>query len=60
LRLTSRLTVDGERPSDLAIERTERCATSARDISSRSASLKASGERRRWAGRIPPCGDTKQ
>jgi hypothetical protein len=60
LRPISRLTVDGARPSTLAIERIDRCATIARDIASRSDRVKASRERRRAAGRIPPCGDTKQ
>jgi len=55
-RLISRLTVEGERPSNLAIDRTDRCAATPLEITSRSASVNASLERRRWAGRIPPCG----
>jgi hypothetical protein len=30
------------------------------EITSRSASVNASLERRRWAGRIPPCGATRK
>jgi hypothetical protein len=51
-----RLTVEGERPSNLAIKRIERRATTPRDISSRSDSVKASRDRRRGAGRMPPYG----
>src|SRR5258707_8095411 len=39
-----------------AFERTDRCAATPLEITSRSASVNASLERRRWAGRIPPCG----
>src|SRR5450759_3908796 len=47
LRLISRLIVDGARPRDVAIERTDWPATTARDISSRSAKVRALFERRR-------------
>jgi hypothetical protein len=60
LRLTSRLTVDGARPSNRAIERIEHRATMPRDIASRSDNVKDNRERRRSKGRIPPCGDTRQ
>jgi len=56
LRLISRLTVDGDRPSDLAIDRIDRFATMPLDISSRSERLNANRDRRRGAGRMPPCG----
>jgi hypothetical protein len=46
--------VDGSRPSDIAIERIDWLATTARDISSRSAKLSANRERLRGTGRIPP------
>jgi hypothetical protein len=58
LRLISRLTVDGEWPSNLAIERIDRAEATPREISSRSASVNASRERRRGTGRMPPCGAT--
>jgi hypothetical protein len=54
LRLISRLMLDGARPSRVAIERIEYRATTAHDISSRSAKLSANLERQRCAGRIPP------
>jgi hypothetical protein len=54
LRRISRLTVDGDRPSAEAIDRSEHPATTPREISSRSASVKASRERLRAGGRIPP------
>src|SRR5450759_1740664 len=47
--------VDGARPRDVAIERADWPATTARDISSRSAKVRDNLERRRCAGRIPPC-----
>jgi hypothetical protein len=46
--------VDGARPRDAAIDRIDWPATTARDISSRSASVNASLDRHRCAGRIPP------
>jgi hypothetical protein len=49
-----------ERPSNLAIDRADCCAVAPLEITSRSASVSASLERRRWAGRIPPCGATKK
>src|SRR3981081_174013 len=60
LRLISRLTVEGERPSSLAIDRADRCAVTPLEITSRSASVNANLERRRSAGRIPPCGATRK
>jgi hypothetical protein len=48
----------GERPSNPAIGRADRCSAMPRDISSRSESVSANRERRRGTGRIPPCGDT--
>ena len=50
------LTVEGDRPSNDAIERIDRRATIPRDISSRSDNVNASRERRRGAGLIPPYG----
>jgi hypothetical protein len=58
LRLISRLTVDGEWPSNRAIDRADRCIAMPLDISSRSESVNANRDRRRGAGRIPPCGAT--
>jgi hypothetical protein len=46
--------VEGARPSRLTTERIECPAISERDISSRSATVNASLERRRGAGCIPP------
>jgi hypothetical protein len=54
LRLISRLTVEGERRSEAAIDRIEWPATKPREISSRSARLSARGERLLGGGRIPP------
>ena len=54
LRLHSRLTVEGARPSNAAIDRIERPATTPREISSRSDSVNASLERLLRGGRIPP------
>jgi hypothetical protein len=45
LRLISRLTVEGEQPGNLAIERIDRTAAMPREISSRSESVNANGER---------------
>jgi hypothetical protein len=45
LRLISRATVEGERPSFLAIDRADSAAAIPRDISSRSTSVKANLER---------------
>ena len=56
LRPISRLTVEGERPSARAIERSGRPAIRPREISSRSANVSASRERRRAGGMIPPLG----
>src|SRR6266513_2289202 len=56
LRLISRLIVDGARPNARAIERTDRLATRPREISSRSAKLRASRDLRRAEGLIPPLG----
>ena len=53
-RLSSRLTVEGDRWIEAAIDRIDCPATRARDISSRSAKVSAHRERRRDAGRIPP------
>jgi hypothetical protein len=55
---TYRLTVEGERPSNPAIDLADRCTATPLDISSRSLSVSANRERRRAAGRIPPYGDT--
>jgi len=60
LRRTSRLTVEGERPSDLAIERIDLWATIPLDITSRSDKLNAKCDRRRGAGRMPPCGASRK
>jgi hypothetical protein len=56
LRAISRPTVDGARPRLQAIRRNECPCTNPREISSRSASVSASLERRRGDGRIPPLG----
>jgi hypothetical protein len=47
-------TVDGARPSDTAMDRIEVPVTTAREISSRSASVSTDFERCRLAGRMPP------
>jgi hypothetical protein len=54
--LISRLTVEGERPRNPAIERTDWPTAIPREISSRSASVSANQERFLSAGRIPPVG----
>jgi len=60
LRATSRLIVDGARPSSAAIARSERPATRPRETSSRSARLSARFERLRSGGRMPPDGDSTE
>jgi hypothetical protein len=55
-RETSRLTVEGARANASAIDRSDRPATRPREISSRSAKLSASRDRRRVGGLIPPLG----
>jgi hypothetical protein len=54
LVLTSRLTVDGDRPNEAAIARTECPQARPREISSRSARLSRPAARRRGWGLIPP------
>ena len=54
LRAISRLIVEAARPRRRAIMRTERPATSPRDISSRSTKLNANRERLRTGGVKPP------
>src|SRR5512143_4036878 len=54
LRCSSRLMVEGALPNCLATERIDWPVTTAREISSRSATVSATLERRREAGRIPP------
>jgi hypothetical protein len=54
LRFTSRVTVDGARPSLAAIPRHDSPAARPREMSSRSASDSCLGERTRDAGLIPP------
>ena len=46
LRLNSRLTLEGERPSDAAIERMDWSATTPREISSRSVKVSATRDPR--------------
>ena len=60
LRAISRLTVDGARPRLQAIRRNECPCASPREISSRSASVSASLERRRGGGRMPPVGQIRE
>jgi hypothetical protein len=57
LRLTSRLTVDADRPKWRAIHRNERRMLSHREISSRSEKLSACLARCRSGGRMPPVGE---
>jgi hypothetical protein len=52
LRFISRLTVEGERPSNPAIDLADRCTAMPLDISSRSESVSANRERRA-EGRSP-------
>lgn len=54
MRLISRLMVEAARPSSVAMERTELPATTAREISSRSANVSANLDLRRVTGLIPP------
>ena len=56
LRLSSRLTVEAERPSAQASDRIECPAAMPLEISARSASVSASLERFLARGRIPPDG----
>jgi len=53
-RATSRLTVEGERPRLAAMRRIDRPVAIPREISSRSSSTSATGQRRRATGAIPP------
>src|ERR1700733_4372102 len=55
--MTSRLTVEAARFIRLAISRIDESEAIPREISSRSARVRARGDRRRAAGRIPPCGN---
>src|SRR5271154_3609222 len=55
--MTSRLTVEAARFIRLAISRIDESETIPREISSRSARVRARGDRRRAAGRIPPRGN---
>jgi len=57
LRLTSRLIVEGARPSRRAIARKGSLTLRPRDISSRSERLSARLQRLRSAGLMPPVGD---
>ena len=54
--MTSRLTVEAARFIRLAISRIDESEAIPREISSRSARVRARGDRRRAAGRIPPRG----
>ena len=56
LRVTSRLIVEGARPRPQAIWRKEWPCTRPREISSRSAIVRADCERRRKGGWMPPLG----
>src|SRR5271169_1743129 len=58
-RATSRLTVDAARSRCLAISRIDEPEAIPREISSRSASVSTSSDRRRAAGTIPPCCSTR-
>ena len=58
LRLTSRLIVEGERPSSLAMVRNDSSQAIPLDISSRSQSVRANLARCRGGGRMPPVGDS--
>jgi len=53
-RATSRLTVEAERPRRAAMRRIDCPAAIPREISSRSSSTSAAGQRRRATGAIPP------
>src|ERR1700685_2201887 len=55
--MTSRLTVEAARFIRLAISRIDESEAIPREISSRSARVRARGDRRRAAGRIPPRGN---
>ncbi len=52
--MTSRLTVEGERPNPVALARNDRSAAKPREISSRSANDNRNSHRGRGAGRTPP------
>ena len=52
--LTSRFTVDGDRPSRTAIERIDSLAAIPLEISSRSTRVSARDDRQRDCGRMPP------
>jgi hypothetical protein len=54
LPATSRLIVEGARPSSAAISRSDRPAARPREISSRSSKLNRRDARRRGSGMIPP------
>ena len=58
LRLTSRLIVEGERPSSFAMVRKDRSQAMPLEISSRSQSVSANLVQCRGGGRIPPVGDS--
>ncbi len=60
LRRTSRLIVDGDRPSNRAIPRSEQRVLSPREISSRSPRLSACEARFRSGGRMPPVGESTE
>jgi hypothetical protein len=51
------LTVEGERPNATAIDRTVRPTTSPREISSRSANVNTSRERRLPGSRVSRCSE---
>src|SRR6266849_1259004 len=59
-RLTSRLTVEAARSKRLAISRIDEPEAIPREMSSRSARVRARRERQRAAGGIPPRGNNKQ
>src|SRR6266436_6716965 len=59
-RVISRLTVEAARSRPLAISRIDEPEAIPRETSSRSARVRASWERRRAAGGIPPRGNNKQ
>jgi len=58
LRFTSRLIVEGERPSSFAMLRKDRAQAIPLEISSRSESVSTNLARWRGGGRMPPVGDS--
>ena len=58
-RATSEFTVDAGRSRPLAISRIDEPDAMPREMSSRSANVSVRGDRRRTAGAMPPCFDSK-